>query len=589
MKKSKFKSRLFLLIGLCAFLNLKAQNNALKAAATSSYTSTGVTSATVGTAYTYALTTNTNAANVVSATTLPSWLTLEQVSTLAGSGTAGFADGTGSAAQFSSPNGIAIDASGTMYVADYGNHRIRKITPAGVVTTLAGSGVAGFADGTGTAAQFNTPYGVAIDASGNVYVADTGNNRIRKIIVSTGAVTTLAGSGVAGFLNGIGIGAKFSGPDGVAVDALGTVYVADTGNQRIRKIIVSTGAVTTLAGSGVAGFANGTGIGAQFTNPRGIAVDASGTVYVADTDNQRIRKITVSTGAVTTLAGSSTSGFADGTGTAAQFYYPIGIVVDASGNVYIGDHQNQRIRKITAAGAVTTLAGSGTVGFANGTGSSAKFNTPHGLAIDASGTLYVADAGNNRIRKINMHDFNITGTPTTLNVGTNSVSLSLTDGNNTPVTQSFTITVASTASSYTSTAVTSATVGTAYTYALTTNANAANVVTATTLPSWLSLEQVSTLAGSDTAGFADGTGSAAQFNTPNGIAIDASGNMYVADYGNHRIRKITASGVVTTLAGSGVAGFADGTGTAAQFNTPYGVAIDASGTLYVADTGNNRI
>ena len=265
------------------------------------------------------------------------------VTTLAGSGVTGFADGTGTAAQFNYPSGVAIDSSGTVYVADFFNNRIRKITPAGVVTTLAGSGVAGFADGNGTAAQFFYPTGVAVDSSGTVYVADSYNHRIRKI-TPAGVVTTLAGSGVAGFADGTGTAAQFYNPQGVVVDSSGTMYVADSGNHRIRKI-TSAGVVTTLAGSGVAGFADGTGAAAQISGPAGVAVDSSGTVYVADTGDHRIRKIT-SAGVVTTLAGSGAASFADGTGAAAQFNNPRGVAVDSSGTVYVGDYVNNRIRKI---------------------------------------------------------------------------------------------------------------------------------------------------------------------------------------------------------------------------------------------------
>jgi len=318
------------------------------------------------------------------------------VTTLAGSSSFGFADGTGSAARFNYPEGIAIDGSGNLYVADRGNHSIRKITSSGVVTTLAGSSSSGFADGTGTAAQFREPTGTAVDGSGNVYVADRGNHSIRKITPS-GAVTTLAGSGTQGFADGTGIAAQFHSPTGIAVDGSGNVYVADRGNNRIRKITPS-GVVTTLAGS-TSGFADGTGTTAQFSAPAGIAIDGSGNLYVADQLNSLIRKIT-SSGVVTTLAGSGSSGFADGTGTAAQFREPTGIAVDGSGNVYVADQLNQRIRKITPSGVVTTLAGSNSFGFADGTGTAAIFDLPTGITIDGSGNLYVADQGNNRIRKI---------------------------------------------------------------------------------------------------------------------------------------------------------------------------------------------
>ena len=319
------------------------------------------------------------------------------VTTLAGSGVAGFADGTGTAAQFNRPQGVAVDSSGTVYESDFYNSRVRKITPAGVVTTFAGSGVQGYADGAGTAAQFITTFGVAVDSSGTVYVADFSNHRIRKI-TPAGVVTTLAGSGVAGYADGTGTAAQFNGPEGVAVDSSGTVYVGDSINHCIRKISPA-GVVTTLAGSGVAGYADGTGTAAQFNRPDGVAVDSVGTVYVGDPMNHRIRKITP-TGIVTTFAGSSVAGYADGTGTAAQFITPDGVAVDSSGTVYVADFSDHRIRKITPAGVVTTLAGSGIAGYADSTGTTAQFNGPPSLAVDSAGTVYVADSINHRIRKI---------------------------------------------------------------------------------------------------------------------------------------------------------------------------------------------
>ena len=318
-------------------------------------------------------------------------ITPSMVTTFAGS-TVGFADGTGSAAQFSYLSSIAFEASGNMYVADAGNYKIRKVSPNGVVTTLAGS-TQGFADGAGAAAQFDNIAGIAVDASGNVYVADRGNHKIRKIS-STGLVTTLAGS-TSGFADGNGTSAQFNFPNGVALDNSGNVYVADIANHKIRKISAA-GVVTTLAGS-VAGFSDGSGTAAKFSSPYGLAVDNSGNVYVADTGNTKIRKISP-IGLVSTLAGS-TIGFADGNGTAAQFSEPYDIDFDAIGNVYVADMSNNKIRKISQTGVVTTLAGS-TVGFADGTATIAQFNLPFGLAVDASGNVYVADRNNQKIRKI---------------------------------------------------------------------------------------------------------------------------------------------------------------------------------------------
>ncbi len=308
------------------------------------------------------------------------------VSTLAGS-YGYYGDGTGTNAQFYGPMGVAVDANGNVYVADTNNNCIRKVTPAGVVTTLAGCWWAGggyLDDVNGTTAQFNGPSGVAVDASGNVYVSDAGNNCIRKV-TPAGAVTTLAGSAInpPGYAEGTGTAAKFWAPAGVAVDTSGNVYVADYGNARIRKV-TATGVVTTLAGTGTNGYKDGPGAAAQFTYPSGVAVDASGSVYVADSSNNRIRKVWAG-GVVTTLAGSDI-GYTDGTGTNAQFNFPRGVAVDASGNVYVSEVGNSDIRKVTAAGVVTTLA--------------QYFYDPCGVAVDTSGNVYVADTDNNLIRLI---------------------------------------------------------------------------------------------------------------------------------------------------------------------------------------------
>jgi len=435
MKKNVFKL-LTSLIFMIFFVNgIYSQNTP------PTFTSTAVTSIDENQTYTYTITTNDadNDLVVITAPTLPSWLSLTvtgsaTVGTLAGDGTPAYLDGTGTATQFNGPGGVTVDASGNVYVADTENHRIRKITSEGVVSTLAGNGTAGYADGTVTTAMFHNPIGVAVDGSGTVYVADGLNHCIRKI-TSAGEVTTLAGSGTAGFADGTGTAAQFNRPFGVAVDGSGTVYVADYFNHRIRKI-TAAGVVSTLAGDGTAAFADGTGTAAQFNRPFGVVVDGTGTVYVADQNNNRIRKIT-SLGVVSTLAGSG-FGFADGAGTAAQFSGPQGITVDALGAVYVADRGNHRIRKITPSGVVSTLAGSG-FGFADGTGTVAQFKNPAGVAVDGSGTVYVADAGNNRIRKIVQNKM-LTG-DTTSQAGTHNVVLNANDGHGGSTNQSFTITV----------------------------------------------------------------------------------------------------------------------------------------------------
>ena len=544
----------------------------------------------------------------------------------------GSADGTGSDARFNYPEGVAVDGSGNVFVADSSNHTIRKITAGGVVTTLAGTpGSSGNNDGTRNAAKFNYPQGVAVDGSGNVFVADRSNNTIRKI-ASSGVVTTLAGSANnSGSADGMGSAARFNRPQDVAVDSSGNVFVSDQGNFTIRKI-TPVGGVTTVAGSaGRSGSADGTGSAARFghsdgngssSGAGGVAVDGSGNVFVADTPHNTIRKITVG-GVVTTLAGSA-SNSADGMGSAARFNYPGGVAVDGSGNVFVADTGNYTIRKITADGDVTTLAGSaGSNGSANGTGSAARFGSsryggPYGVAADNSGNVFVADTGNHTIRKITAD-----GVVTTL-AGT-AGSIGSADG------------TGSVARFYSPHGV--AVDGSGNVFVADTGNFTIRKITAGGV--------VTTLAGSPGRyGSADGTGSDARFGYffgddlggggAFGVAVDSSGNVFVADFYNSAIRKITAAGVVTTLAdvsgggnsagspvgvavdGSGnvlvtdssnsailkiaadgvvttVAGLADrsgsadGPGSAARFLYPGGVAVDGRGNVFVADTGNGTI
>jgi Ice-binding-like/Putative Ig domain/Dockerin type I domain/NHL repeat len=496
--------------------------------------------------------------------------------TLAG-GTLGGGDGTGSAAGFYDPEGMATDSAGNVYVASGYSHTVRKVTPAGVVTTLAGSGSPGSADGTGTAATFNRPAGVATDSGGNVYVADSLNYTIRKI-TPAGVVTTLAGSAnVAGSADGTGSAAHFYLPSGVATDSGGNIYVADTYNDTIRKI-TPAGVVTTLAGLGGSGYggsigsADGTGSAARFFNPIGVATDSSGNVYVADTENHTIRKVTPA-GVVTTLAGlagvddlnlydSKSGGSADGTGSAARFFDPEGVATDSGGNVYVADSGNNTIRKITPAGVVTTLAGLPLLaGSADGIGSFAHFAYPVGVATDSGGNVYVADFWNSTIRKITP-----AGVVTTL-AGSAGL-IGSTDGTGSAARFNSPMGVATDSG------------GNVYV------ADFWNSTIRKITPAGV----VTTLAGSaGLIGSTDGTGSAARFQYPIGMATDNGGNVYVADYNNDTIRKITPAGVVTTLAGLGGVGSVDGTGSFASFNQPRGVATDSGGNVYVADTGNDTI
>ena len=341
-----------------------------------------------------------------SVTSSPSALTVSAVgvSTLAGwPGWSGFADGQGSAGRFNYTGSVRVDTAGTVYVADASNHTVRKITPSGLVSTLAGApGVSGSADGPGAVARFNAPAGVAVDASGNVFVADGLNYTIRKI-TPNGVVSTLAGTaGVRGRTDGTGSAASFYDPENLTIDAAGILYIADGAGNIVRKV-TPAGVVTTIAGAAASGTTDGTGSAARFNSLFGIAVDLAGNLYVGDFNNNAVRKITP-TGVVTTLAGlagTRNAGFRDGTGTTARFNGPGGLAVDSAGSVYVADSFNNAIRKITADGVVTTVAGSATVvENIDGPLDVARFNGPADVAFDATGVLYVADAYNCTIRRI---------------------------------------------------------------------------------------------------------------------------------------------------------------------------------------------
>ncbi|HVM50593.1 MAG TPA: SBBP repeat-containing protein, partial [Candidatus Acidoferrum sp.] len=562
------------------------------------------------------------------------------VTTIAGfAGSSGSADGTNSAARFNEPRGIAVDRAGNLYVADYYNYTIRKITPAGAVSTIAGlAGSYGSADGTNDTAQFSFPQGVAVDRAGNVYVADAGNCTIREITPAgtNWVVITIAGRvGWSGSADGLGTNAQFGGgysmsvegsmalamdgatnlyvadtynhtirkltplgtnwmvstiagqppqwmdfggyadgtngdarfylPSGIVVDATTNLFVADCQNNALRRITpVGTNWVTgTLAGwPGPGGMADGTGTNAQFNAPEGVAVDTSaGTVFVADMYNNLIREIT-SAGVVTTLAGATSRGSADGAPQTARFNWPYGVAVGSSGNVYVADTYNHTIRKITSAGLVSTIAGlSGQSGSADGAGSNARFNGPGAVAVDAAGNLYVADMWNYTIRKITPAGMVSTIAGLAGQYGSD-------DGTNSAA--RFWGPLAITADSATNLYV----------------ADGDNTIRKITPvgANWV----VKTIAGSALSsgqGSADGTNGAAQFNTPIGVAVDTAGRVYVADIYNYTIRQITPVGpnwVVTTIAGSaGHYGSADGTGANASFTQPYGIAVDRAGNLYV--------
>jgi uncharacterized protein (TIGR03437 family) len=482
--------------------------------------------------------------------------------TVAGNGALGFGGDNGQAtsAQLDGPTGVAVDSGGNLYIADTGNHCIRRVSN-GMITTVAGGGWSLGDNGPATTAQLSDPWGVAVDSAGNLYIADEYDNRVRR--VSSGVITTVAGNGTPGFSgdNGSATSAQLNDPQGVAVDSAGNLYIADTGNNRMRK--VSNGVITSVAGGAAPVGDNGPATSAQFDQPQGVAVDSAGNLYIADSANSRIRK--VSNGVITTVAGNGTPGFSgdNGQATSAQLSYPGGVAVDSAGSLYIADPGNQRIRKVSN-GVITTVAGNGALGYNgdNGQATSAQLNYPGGVAVDSAGNLYIADNGNNRIRKVSN---GVIGTV----AGNGTIGFSGDNG------------LATSAQLYGPNGVAVDSAGNLY-IADNGNNRIRKVFSGV----------ISTVAGNGTRGFSGDNGPAisSQLYGPNGLAVDSAGYLYIGDYGNNRIRKV-ASGVITTMAGNGTIGFSGDNGPAisAQLYNPYGVSVDRAGNVYIADSGNHRI
>ena len=511
------------------------------------------------------------------------------VTTIAGlAGSRGNVDGTNSAARFGAPGngprGITIDHAGNLYVADWFNYTIRKIAPVGtnwVVTTIAGlAGVFGDSDGTGTNAHFFYPADVAVDAAGNLFVPNSQYCDIKAISPSgtNWVSTTFAGfPGSAGYTDGTGTNSHFNTPSGIATDPLGNIYVADTYNHQIRKISAAAVVRSLAGGTGTSTSSDGTGSDARFKSPSGVTSDRNGNIYVSDTQNHTIRQIT-SAGSVSTVAGlAGSSGSLDGAGGNARFYGPAGLTVDTNGNIFVCDENNYIIRKITPAGLVSTIAGlAGNSGGTDGTNNVARFNFPRGIVSDPAGNLFVADQNSYTIRKMSQVGTNwvvttiagLTGTSGT-NDGVGNAARFGDAGFGGPAG----ITIDAATNLYV--------------------ADFANHTIRKLTPvgtNW----SVSTIAGlAKISGSSGGTNSGARFNQPMGITMDNSGSLIVTEFNVRDIRKVTPVGtnwVVSTIGGvPGVAGSSDGAGSAALFNLPEDVTSDGFGNLFIADAGNNVI
>lgn len=516
-----------------------------------------------------------------------------EVSDFAGKGLKGFADGKDSLAMFNDGKGVVCDGNGNLFVADTKNNRIRKIDKNGEVSTYAGSQSAGWVDGKKDDAKFNEPTGLAFAPDGTLYVADAGNHMVRKISAS-GIVSTVAGNLTPGWLDSTGTLSRFNSPTAISVDRYGTLYVADRNNHCVRKIS-SNGKVSTFAGSTNSGHKDGRGSDAEFNNPVDLFVDESLDVYVSDAGNNRIKKIN-RYGLVITIAGSGKKGNKDGGAVSAEFNSPAGISVDTAGNIYVSDAGNYKLRKISKSGFVSTLAGDDIPGTENGM-ADARFTSLAGICNEGGRYAYVYD--NNKIRKVSLVGFRVSPElPKGISIDiqgriSGTAIQSQADG-------VYNI-IASNVSGFSENQLSIAIEKPEPAQKLSFYYNGpwmgkAGAVMDTLKPviqGWKEpvnvLGKTSTYAGSLTAGNTDGNLSAARFRGNKGIAIDADGNLIIADAGNNLIRKITPAGIVTTLAGNGAAGWKDGVALQASFDKPSGIAIDKQGNIYIADAGNNRI
>ncbi|MBS1791450.1 MAG: hypothetical protein JST85_27305 [Acidobacteria bacterium] len=542
--------------------------------------------------------------------------------TVAGTGANGSSGdgGQAAAARISRPYQIALDGEGNLFIADIDNHTIRKVAPNGIISTVAGTpGSAGFSgDGElATTARLNQPAGIAVDGSGNLYISDVSNNRVRKVTAADGKISTIAGNGQSGFSgdNGPALNASLNFPYGLTVDKnTGDVYFAEFGNNRVRKIAVATGTISTVAGTGSATY-NGDdrpATEAAVNAPINVTFDNSGNLVIADSGNNRIRRINNADGKISTIVGTGSTGFAGdgGLATDARVSVPAGVTFDSAGNLYFADRGNSRIRKVSAGNnIITTIAGVGLSGF-NGDGLAAlasRLATPNSVAVDSVGNVYIGDRENLRVRRIIFASANDTVAPTiaittptsaaTFTTSTSPLTLSGTASDNASVflvrwsndrggsgvaggTTSWTVPSIALQNGPNNLTVTAWDVrGNASSAKLLVNFNAQQIIT--------------TLAGNGQFGNAGDGGAALGANLflPTGVATDAAGNLYIADSANNRVRKVTPAGVILPFAGNGMLGSSGDGGQAinATFNQPQSVAVDSTGSVYISDTANHRI
>jgi len=488
------------------------------------------------------------------------------------------------------PSAVAVDPAGNLLVAQGSNSAIRKIDMGtGAITLVAGNESDGYSgdNGPATQGQLRAPEGVAVDANGNIFISDSGNNRIRRVDANTGIITTIAGNGTPGFAGdgGAAAAATISFPTGISVDSLGNIFFSDTGNRRVRRIDVNTGFISTVAGNG-SQFDSGDGgpaLQAGLANVWGVAVDSGGNLYLCDLSSATIRRVDALTGTISAIAGNGVLGFSGDGGPAlsAALGSPTAVLVDASGNLLIGDRVNNRVRKVDAQTAIiATIAGNGSIGD-GGPATRASLFLPEGVAVDSLGNVLVADTTNFLIRSVNAG-----GTITTI-AGKEDTCCSTGDGGP----------AADALLGYTTAIVTDS--SNSIFIAESSNHRVRRIDALTGI--------ITTVVGNGTSGFAGDLGPAASasLNFPSALAFDRQGNLFIADSNNQRVRRVDAvTGTITTVAGNGTPGFAGdgGPATAASLNLTApsfnltaawsgagGMAIDASGNLFISDTSNHRV